>query len=220
MKVWALIPAYNEEGKLERLLLELRRRGLSVLIVDDGSTDQTYDIAKEGADIVLKNEKNLGKGRSLRKGILYLLKNIQFDYVIIMDGDNQHSPFDIETFLAGAARNEPFLIGNRMDDPGQMPCIRRLTNRIMSWLISKIAGQYIPDTQCGFRLIRRDVLEVINIRANKFEIDSEIVIKASRHHFPITSVPIKSIYFKNHTSRINPFVDTLRFIRFVMKIKK
>lgn len=219
MKVWIVIPAYNEGLSLEVILDELRQRGLSTLVIDDGSTDNTSKIAREKADLVIRNEKNLGKGMSLNKGISYLFENRNFDYLITMDGDGQHSPSDLEKFLKEAEKGAYFVVGNRMDNPLGMPGIRVITNKFMSWFVSKIAGQKIPDTQCGFRLIKREVLEKIIIKTNKFEIESEIIIKAARMGFTIKSIPIKSIYFKNQQSKIHPFVDTLRFIRFMSKLK-
>jgi GT2 family glycosyltransferase len=86
----------------------------------------------------------------------------------------------------------------------------------MSWLISGIARQKIPDTQCGFRLIKKEALEKLQFKTFKYETESEMLIKASRLGFKIESVPIKTIY-QREKSRINPFIDTLRFIRFMVK---
>ena len=220
MRVWVLIPAYNEEKEIGGLLDSLKKKGLSILVVDDGSSDSTSKIAKEKADIVLRNERNLGKGGALRKGIKYLLDNVEFDYLITMDADNQHSPSDIDSFIECAKEGYAFVIGNRMERHYGMPLIRVLTNRFMSLLISFIVKQNIPDSQCGFRMIRRDVLEHICIETDKFEIESEILIKAAKNNFPIKSVPIKSIYFKNHSSKIHPLYDTFRFLRFIVSLKK
>jgi glycosyltransferase involved in cell wall biosynthesis len=220
MKIWVLIPAYNEYKTLEGLLKNLQAKGFSVLVVDDGSTDNTYSLAVEYAQAVIKNEKNLGKGRSLKKGIDYLLANTDFDYVIIMDADGQHSWEDLAEFLKRVDNKEYFVVGNRMSSPGAMPWDRVLTNKFMSWFISRITGQFIPDTQCGFRLIKREVLEKVKLETKKFEIESELLVNAARNGFKITSMPIKSIYFKTRKSRIDPFLDTLRFIRYVFTIKK
>jgi hypothetical protein len=86
----------------------------------------------------------------------------------------------------------------------------------MSWIVSRIAKQKIPDTQCGFRLIKSEVLKKINLETSKYEIESEILIKASRLGFKIESVPIKTVYGEER-SRINPVLDTLRFIRYIIK---
>ena len=220
MKIWVIIPAFNEEETLAGLVQKVKAKGLSVLAIDDGSIDNTYNVARKWADVALHNIKNLGKGISLRRGISYLMQEEEFDYVIIMDGDGQHSPSDLDKFLEEAGKGTPFVVGNRMDNPLGMPKTRICVNRIMSWMVSKIARQKIPDTQCGFRMIKREVLEKIIIKTKKFEIESETLIKAARSGFVIKSIPIKSIYFKNLRSKIHPFVDTLRFIRFMFRLKR
>ncbi len=219
MKVWVIIPAYNEEEALAELLQQVKAKGFSVLAVDDGSIDNTYTVAKKWADVTLHNVKNLGKGRSLRNAISYLMKEEDFDYIIIMDGDGQHSPDDLDKFLSWAEKGEVFIVGNRMGNPVGMPYLRMLTNRFMSRMISKIAQQDIPDTQCGFRMIKKEVLEKVIIKTKKFEIESELLIKAARSGFAIKSIPIKSIYFKNLRSKIHPVVDTIRFIKFISRLK-
>ncbi|NQT28147.1 MAG: glycosyltransferase family 2 protein [Candidatus Omnitrophica bacterium] len=220
MRVWIIIPAYNERFRLAGILDELKSKDFSILVVDDGSIDNTYEMAAKKADFVVRNEKNLGKGRSLKKGIDYLLKETDFEYLVTMDADGQHSPSDLDRFLQKAKDGAYFIVGNRMSNPIGMPKLRIITNKFMSWLISRIARQRIPDTQCGFRLIRREVLEKINIETNNFEIESEILIKAARSGFPIKSVPIRSIYFKSLHSRINPFIDTARFIKFILQLEE
>ncbi len=219
MCIWVLIPAYNERLNLGNILSNLKDKGLFTLVVDDGSTDGTYSVAKDKSDLVIQNKANLGKGRSLKKAIEYLLKNRDFDYIITMDADRQHSHLDLEYFLKEAQKQSPFVIGNRMNDHQGMPKIRVYTNKLMSWFISKIVKQKIPDTQCGFRLIKREVLEKITIKTSNFEIESEIIIKAARGGFKIKSIPIRSIYFKDNRSKIHPFIDTLRFMKFITKVK-
>jgi len=219
MKVWVLIPAYNEGLNLEMLLDELRKKDVSVFVIDDGSLDNAYALAKEKADLVIRNEKNLGKGMSLSKGISYLFINEDFDYIVMMDADGQHSPSDLGKFLEAARQGKDFVVGNRMHNHSGMPLVRVITNKFMSWLISLIARQKIPDTQCGFRLIKREVLEKIIIKTKKFEIESEVLIKAARLGFTIESIPIKSIYFKSLRSKIQPLIDTVRFIKFLFRLR-
>lgn len=218
MKIWMVIPAYNEARTLERMLRRLKEKNLNIIVIDDGSKDSTYAVAKIKADIVLRNEKNLGKGMALRRAITFLLENEKFDYIITMDGDGQHSVSDADKFVNEAGKGENFVVGNRMDNPIGMPRTRILTNKLMSWLLSKIVSQSIPDTQCGFRLINRDVLEKIKFRTNKFEVESEILVKAAKEGFAIKSIPIQSIYFRRIKSKIHPFLDTFRFIRFLFTV--
>jgi glycosyltransferase involved in cell wall biosynthesis len=220
MKIWIIVPAYNEAQSLECLLRKLKEKNLPIIVIDDGSKDNTFEIAKGSANVVIRNKKNLGKGTSLKEAISYLLKKEEFDYVITMDADGQHAPYDIDRFLKEAENGEYFVVGNRMNNPEDMPKIRVVTNKLMSFLISQIIGQKIPDTQCGYRLIKREVLEAIVIKTTKFEIESEILIRAAKKGFPIKSIPIKSIYSRKRKSKISPFVDTIRFIKFITSLKK
>jgi glycosyltransferase involved in cell wall biosynthesis len=218
MKVWVVIPAYNEEKSLKEILPKLKEKDLSSIVVDDGSRDATCKVAGDGANILIRNEKNLGKGMALRRALTFLLENEKFDYVITMDADGQHSVLDIDKFIREAENGENFVVGNRMANPRVMPWTRVVTNKLMSWLISRMVSQTIPDTQCGFRLIGRNVLEKIKFRTNKFEVESEILIKAAKDGVVIKSIPIKSIYFRRIKSKIHPFLDTFRFIRFLFTI--
>ena len=218
MKIWVVIPAFNEQGTLGVILDELKEKSELILVVDDGSTDNTSSVARQRGVRLIRNEQNYGKGVSLKKGIKYLLDNEEFDYILTMDADRQHAPAEIDKFLEQAKQSQYFVVGNRMANPEGMPMVRILTNKFMSWLISKIMQQRIPDTQCGFRLIKREVLENISIETDNYQIESEILIKAARGGFSIKSIPVKSIYFQGAKSKINPVLDTFRFIRFLFAL--
>lgn len=216
MKTCVIIPTYNEAKAIGELVKQIRSQDLEVVVVDDGSQDNTHRIAQDSGATVLKNQSNEGKGASLIRGFNYALSKY-FDAVITMDGDGQHEVSDIPYFIRLAAYSKSgVFIGNRMHRPKSMPRLRLLTNKLMSWMISKIAKQKIPDTQCGFRLIKKEVLEKVNLKTRKYETESEVLIRASGLGFTIESVPIKTIY-KGNKSQINPFIDTLRFIRFIIK---
>jgi len=216
MKTCVIIPTYNESNKIGELIKQIRAQDLDVLVIDDGSQDNTSQIAKDSGATVLRNEKNQGKGASLIRGFEYAL-NKDYQAVITMDGDGQHLAEDIPYFMRLAKySNSGVLVGNRMHKPKNMPLVRILTNKTMSFIISRIAGQEIPDTQCGFRLIKKEVLEKLKLKTRNYEIESEVLINTSRLGFKIESVAIKTIY-RDEKSQINPFVDSLRFIRFISK---
>lgn len=216
MKTCVIIPTYNEAKEIARLIKEIRLQNLDVLVVDDGSSDNTSQIAQGSGAITLRNEKNQGKGASLIKGFNYAL-TYDYDAVITMDGDGQHLPEDIPFFLRLAKYSDSAIfIGNRMQKIKNMPIGRVITNTFMSWFLSCLAKQKIPDTQCGFRLIKKEALKNIKLATCKYETESEILIKGSRLGFKIESVPIKTIYL-DEKSQINPFIDTLRFIRLVIR---
>lgn len=214
MKICVIIPTYNEAKNIAGIIGRVRRQGLEAVVIDDGSQDKTHEIAQDSGAIVLRNQVNQGKGSSLIKGFNYA-QGMGFDAVITMDGDGQHLPEEIPYFIRLATySNSSIFIGNRMLKRKNMPYVRLLTNKLMSWIISFVARQDIPDTQCGFRLIKKEALERINLDTSKYETESEIIIKASRLGFKIESVPIKTIY-EGEKSQINPFFDTLRFIKFI-----
>lgn len=214
MKACVIIPAFNESRVIGELINQVKALGLSVIVVDDGSSDNTRKIAESLQVPVICNSVNLGKGASLIKGYKYALTQ-GFEAVISMDGDGQHSIRDLPAFL-DAAGNSPnsIFIGNRMLQTKDMPRLRLLTNRLMSSFISLLAGQQIPDSQCGFRLIKKELLYKLDLETSKFETESEILIKAARLGFKIESVPVSTIYGQQK-SQINPLLDSLRFIRFV-----
>lgn len=216
MKTCIIIPTYNEAKTIGDIIRQIRQQNLEVLVIDDGSYDNTSQIANENGATVLRNRNNEGKGASLIKGFIYA-KDRDYDAVITMDADGQHLPEDIPYFMRLAIKSDSgIFIGNRMFKAEGMPFIRILTNKFMSWFISEVTKQNIPDTQCGFRLIKKEVLEKLKLITYKYETESEVLIKASRLGFKIESVPIKTIYLQEK-SQINPFMDTLRFIRFIIR---
>lgn len=216
MKTCVIIPTYNEAKTIGELIKQIRSQDLNVVVIDDGSQDNTHRIAEDNGATVLRNQINEGKGASLIKGFGYALTE-GFEAVITMDGDGQHEVSDLPYFMRLAKySNSGILIGNRMSKPKSMPYMRLMTNKFMSWLISKITKQKIPDTQCGFRLIKKEVLEKFGLATRRYETESEILIKAADFGFKIESIPIRTIYI-GKKSKINPFIDTLRFIRFILR---
>ena len=216
MKICLLIPAYNEAQALGLLVKEVCARGFDVLVVDDGSSDASSSIARSAGAVVVVNSRNHGKGYSLQRGFDYILSR-DYDALITLDGDGQHSPEDLDKFITLFEQKKPDIIcGNRMRNPQGMPGVRFVTNKIMSGLISLVCRQKIYDTQCGYRLIRTEVLRNIQVSSTAFEIESEVLIKASKKGYRIVSVPIKTIY-SNERSKINPFFDTVRFFVYIVR---
>jgi glycosyltransferase involved in cell wall biosynthesis len=216
MGACAVIPSYNVSSSIGNIVREIRRQGIEVIVIDDGSSDLTSDEARRSGALVLRNKANMGKGASLRRGFARALSE-GYDTIITLDGDGQHLPADITGFLKaqGAYPHAGMIIGNRMDCPSGMPFARRITNKIMSGLISFICNQDIPDTQNGFRLINGELLKKLDLRSDRFEVESEMIIKCGREGGRIISIPVSSVY-ENSGSQINPITDTLRFIKFIL----
>jgi glycosyltransferase involved in cell wall biosynthesis len=219
MKTAVVIPTHNEASSIKNLIKEIKTQNLDVIVIDDGSADDTFSIASESKAVVLRNDKNLGKGASLIKGFEYAVSK-GYDAVLTMDGDGQHKPEDIPAFLSSAQSAKfGIIIGNRMNNTEQMPRIRILTNKFMSWVISCIAKQHIPDSQCGFRLIKKEGLHKIKLHTNNFEMESEMLIEAGRAGFAIKSVPVQTVY-ANERSHIHPVRDTIRFFKYLFERTK
>jgi glycosyltransferase involved in cell wall biosynthesis len=217
MRTCVIIPTYNESKAISGLISQIQKLGLKAIIIDDGSSDDTAKIALQSGAEVLCNKLNSGKGASLIKGYAFAVSQ-GFDAVISMDGDGQHSTDDIKAFIQKAESSGcGIIIGNRMAMTKGMPVLRVVTNRFMSRIISAVAKQCIPDTQCGFRLIKKDLLQKLDLSTSKYETESEILIKAARLGFKIESIPVKTIY-SGQKSQINPFVDTFRFLRFIILV--
>lgn len=218
--VAAVIPAYLEEKHIRdvatRTLAQLDR----VLVVDDGSPDATAAEARAaGAEVIVHGE-NRGKGVSIKTGFHHWLEQRDsISYVLILDADGQHLPEEIERFLAAAqGRGAELLVGTRMSDTSTMPLARKLTNRYMSAKISRLCGQSIPDTQCGFRMLHRDLLPHLLGGTSKFDYETEMLIVASRRGCRIDSVPITTVY-ADEVSSIHPVRDTLRFFKLIRRYK-
>jgi len=217
MKVGVLMPAFNEAEGLVRVLRSLSSVPKQhILVVDDGSQDGTSEAARAEGVCVLRHEVNLGKGAAHRSGFAYFLER-DYDAIVTLDTDGQHDPLEIPLFLEKAERaRASIIIGTRRLSLCQMPLVRYLTNRITSLIVSLLAHTRIRDSQSGFRLISAKVLRDIRLTTTKYDTESEILIKASRRRHRIDSVPTKTIY-RREISYINPVVDTLRFVRLILR---
>lgn len=218
MKTLVIVPSKNVEetvGGVVGAVLALGL-GLDVLVVDDGSTDETGRAARKAGAMVVRHDENRGKGAALRTGFEYAMAE-GYEAVITMDGDGQHDPGAIPEFIETIERcGADIVVGSRMQAVGDMPRIRVWTNRTTSRVVSFLAGQSIPDSQSGFRIIRTKLLRAIskNLVTTRYDTESELLIRAGRRGFRIAAMAIRSIY-TGSVSHINPVVDTARFLRLV-----
>ncbi len=218
--ICAIVPCYNEARSIRRIVSEVRERIAAVLVVDDGSTDATVHEAQEGGAVVLKQPHNMGKGAALKAGFAWASEH-GFKAAMTLDGDGQHDTAEIPLFLnCFDAGNCDIVVGNRMTDLAAMPRVRRWTNRFTSWAISRMAGQKIWDTQCGYRLISIPVWNAVRLDTRRYEMESEILIRACRHGVKVSQVKVKTIYFNSAQSKINPITDTVRFLKLLWRCRK
>ncbi|MCM8786228.1 MAG: glycosyltransferase family 2 protein [Candidatus Omnitrophica bacterium] len=216
--ILVIIPAYNEEKTIGQLLKNLKKYFKNILVIDDGSKDKTKEISEKENVIVISHKVNKGKGEALKTGFRYAIEK-GFPAVITMDGDGQHFPEDAIKFVEKYREKTKvgIWIGKRDIFSQNMPFVRRITNLSMSFLISLLSFQWIPDTQCGLRLIKTDVLKKIKLYTSHFETESEILIKSSWKIVRIKSIIIKTFYSKEK-SKIRPVIDTIRFFKMLILI--
>lgn len=217
MKTGIIIPTYNEKASIGGIISALKNLGISeILVVDDGSEDNTSEIACSKGAIVIENGKNLGKGECIKQGIKYFISR-KIDGVIFMDGDGQHNPNEITHFLNKSKdENVDIIIGNRMNNTKTMPLIRLIANKVMSFIIFMLCGQYVPDSQCGYRYVSKKLLNMFSLSSSNYEIESEMILETAKKRIKIYSVPITTIY-KEEISKINPVKDTYKFVKLVLK---
>jgi glycosyltransferase involved in cell wall biosynthesis len=225
----AVIPAYQDEKHIGDIVSRTREQLDHVLVIDDGSTDQTARRAREAGAKVIVHDQNRGKGEAIKTGLGHwfaagnpsgggLYRSIA--WAILLDSDGQHLPEEIDRFIAAAAsvREPSFFIGNRMNDTARMPLIRRIVNRYMSSEISRVCEQKIPDTQCGFRMLDRQLAPELHAGGHRFDYDTEMLIIASRKGYRIESVPITTVY-TDQVSKIHPVRDTIRFFKLMRRYR-
>ena len=216
MKAMAVIPAKDAAatvGGVVRGLLAVLP-GLEIIVVDDGSADATGAAAGEAGARVLRHEVNQGKGAALQTGFDAAVA-AGADAVLALDADGQHDPRFAPGLLAALERAD-LVVGSRNADRTGMPWLRKATNDVTSWWVSKLAGQRIEDSQSGYRAIAAPVLRAIRPESKRFDYESEFLVAASRGGFKIGSAPIPTLY-NAPGSHIHPVRDTIRFVRFVLR---
>ncbi len=217
--VAALIPAYLEEAHISDVVARTRRELATVLVIDDGSKDRTSHLAKEAGAEVIAHAQNQGKGAAIKTGFRALMQR-GFEYVLLLDGDGQHLPEEIARFIQTAEKSAAGIyLGNRMSETKAMPLARRLTNQFMSWQISRLCGQDIPDTQCGFRMIHREVVPMLYCESNAYDYETEMLLIASRAGQKVVSVPVTTVY-GDEKSKIHPVRDGIRFLKLISRYSR
>lgn len=213
-----IVPAYNAAEHLGELIDRISRiyPRQNILVINDGSIDNTAQILNERGTNQICFESNRGKGAALLAG--YCRAQAQgYSAVISIDADLQHAPEEIERLVTEGRRwPTAVIIGSRMSDPQAMPLERRLSNNLTSLIVSIFSGRRIRDTQSGFRLVPLYLLRGISARSQGFALESELALKLGLRGSAFREVPISVIY-RGGRSHIHPLFDTLRFARLIWR---
>ena len=209
LRAVAVIPAFNEARTIAKVVEGVQRAVAHVIVVDDGSTDQTADVARAAGAEVITHEVNRGKGHAVRTAIARVLAG-DFTHVVLLDGDLQHVPEEASQLLAAAAdTGADVVLGQRRFNRSRMPALRYHANRTGSRVLSWFVGAPVEDTQCGFRVFRLDALRPLRLSASGYEIETEMLVKVRRRGGRIASVPITAVY-DGQPSKLRPVRDTTR----------
>ena len=235
-RILALIPAYEEGPRIGAVVTGALAR-LPVLVVDDGSTDDTAADAEAAGARVVRQVPNQGKGAALRAGFRVALEE-GYEAVVTLDADGQHDPAEIPQFLASfagpGARADPpgaelpgsgtagprpeLIVGQR--DFSRMPAIRRVSNTIGTVLLSRAVGRHVPDNQSGYRLLgRRLMTAMLDSRETGFEFEVEMIAVCLREGWTLEWVPISTIY-AGEPSHVRPVAHLRHFVRATLAARR
>lgn len=211
----AIIPAYREGLQIGSVVRQALEYASEVLVVDDGSDDDTAANARAAGAKVVRHERNRGKGCAIATGLRWACEG-EYDVAVTLDGDGQHNPGEIPRLLERLGRGADIVIGCRMNRPDGMPADRLFTNHFMSAVLSILTKHRVRDTQSGFKAVRVDKVRRLDLRTSRFDWESELIIKAARRGLRLREVDIESIYRNHHRSKIKVISDTFRFVKLVL----
>ena len=217
LPVLALIPAYNEAKQVGQVV-RATASFLPVLVVDDGSTDDTAQQAESAGARLLRQTPNQGKGAALKAGFRQALAD-GYEAVLTLDADGQHDPREIPSFLELYQAEHPdLIIGER--DFSQIPFVRRLANNLGRITFSWAIGQPVRDNQSGYRLIGKNIMQAVLSSAEQgFEFEVEMIVICVRGGYKLAWVPIRTIY-AGESSHIQPFRHLVNFLRMVLRTRR
>ncbi|MFH1597602.1 MAG: glycosyltransferase family 2 protein [Patescibacteria group bacterium] len=210
MKKFIVIPAYNEEKTIANVINNVRKYYNNIIVIDDGSSDSTYDLATGLGVHVYRHIINRGLGGALGTGIAAALRH-EADIIVTFDADGQHRAEDIARLIRPIeAGQADVVIGTRATDKEGMPLTRQLANSIGNLVTRLLFGIWVSDSQSGLRAFASRAAEKMQIRANRMEVSSEIIQEIKKHNLRLKEIPIKSIYTEYSLSKGQGFITGIK----------
>lgn len=218
--VLVVIPAFNAARSVRNVVAGSREFMRDVMVVDDGSSDETAAVAKAAGATVVRHPQNRGKGAALKTGFAYALEH-GYDAVITLDADGQHLPGEIPEFLRSREETHAdLIIGGRAHLFGAMLPRRRMANRFSAWTIARASRTGVTDSQSGFRLYSANLLRSVRLRTDGFDLESEVIVRAGLGGFKVITTPIELGFVDGlSTSHYKPLKDTLRIAWTVLRAR-
>lgn len=222
-KIFIVIPAFNESVVIKDVIAEVNSAGYeNIIVVDDGSSDNTFQKASEIQKIIaLRHKINRGKGAATKTGI-EAAKLLGAEIIVTMDGDGQHDPGDISKLVEPILEGKcDVVLGTRLKDPAGMPWYKIAQNKFGNLVTWYLFGLYVTDSQSGFRAYSRHAAEVVNTRGDRYEYDSEVLREIYIYKLKFKEVPIKVRYTEYSMGKLQKqgLVNGIKtFYRMVWKI--
>ena len=201
------MPAFNEAKYIGSLVLQTRQYVDEVIVVDDGSADNTAEIAALAGARVIKHERNRGYGASIQS-IFTEAKNIDPDILVILDADAQHSPKEIPDIVKPILDGYDFVIGSRHGQAGKIPFYRRIGQRLILRSVKVLSDNKLTDSECGFRAFSRKAIMALELKENGMAVSAETIAEAARKNLKVTQVPVNVTYDKD-SSTLHPLAHGL-----------
>jgi len=200
--VLVAMPAYNEEKYIGSLVAEARQYGGEVLIIDDGSTDDTSETARLAGATVIQHKENKGYGAAVQS-ILAEAKRISPDILVLLDADSQHNPNEIPRLVKPISQGFDLVIGSRKLLRDSIPLYRRIGQGVISYFCYILSGEKLSDSESGFRVFSRKAVGMLELREDGMSVSAETIAKAAEKGLKITEIPI-SITYTRDGSTLNP----------------
>jgi glycosyltransferase involved in cell wall biosynthesis len=203
-KTFIVVPAYNEATVIQDVIAEIRGAGYdNIVVVDDGSRDDTAELAQAAGVTTLRHRLNRGKGAATKTGI-EAAKLLGADIIVTMDADGQHSPEDIIRLIEPIEKNHcDVVLGTRLKNPEGMPWYKILANKIGNLVTWYFYGLYVSDSQSGFRAYSRYASELINTKTDRYEYDSEVIREIYLYKLKYVEIPIQVRYTEYSMGKVH-----------------
>ncbi len=188
---WVVIPAYNEERNISRIIKKTKRYVSEVIVVDDGSTDRTKQFGENAGAVVLRHIVNLGKGAALKTGCDFAVKK-GAKFIIALDADAQHNPQDIPRFIEKLKKYD--IVFSYRKPGRKMPFVLRFGNWFISGIVGFLYGVSLRDTQSGFRAFSKEAYDKVRWNSSDYSMESEMIANAGKQKLKYVQIPIETIY--------------------------
>lgn len=206
----AVIPAHNEASRIANVIRMAQRHVDTVIVVDDGSSDDTNAVARKEGALVLRHLENSGAGAATMTGI-EAARHLGATIVVTLDADEQHDPEEIPRLLAPLREEKVDVVfANRFGQRNSIPAIRRIFNHLGNFVTFAATGLWVADSQCGYKAFGKHALQEINIRMSGYEFCTEIVREAAQHRWKIVEVPVKVLYSEYTLAKGQSFANGVR----------